>query len=139
MKDNEITFKMFSILMISVGLLMFERGFFWTKEQNDVLDDSDFYMALHQIMPIWMWGILGMLFSILIIIAPFFLPKQHLNNKFNYLCLIGGTGNGVFYFLMTSASIFNAINWLSPLQFATLTTINFLIAFYGGVAVARKR
>lgn len=139
MKDNETTYKMFSILMLGVGLMMFERGFFWTKEQNDVLDDSDFYMALHQIMPIWMWGILGMLFSILIIIAPFFLPKQHLNNKFNYLCLIGGTGNGVFYFLMTSASIFNAINWLSPLQFATLTTINFLIAFYGGVAVARKR
>lgn len=139
MKDNEITYKMFSILMVSVGLMMFERGFFWTKEQNDVLDDSDFYMALHQIMPIWLWGVLGMVFSILIIIAPFFLPKQHLNNKFNYLCLIGGVGNGVFYFLMTSASIFNAINWLSPLQFATLTTINFLIAFYGGVAVARKR
>lgn len=54
MKDNETTYKMFSIFMLGVGLMMFERGFFWTKEQNDVLDDSDFYMALHQIMPIWM-------------------------------------------------------------------------------------
>ncbi|WP_420802025.1 hypothetical protein [Staphylococcus haemolyticus] len=98
MKDNETTYKMFSIFMLGVGLMMFERGFFWTKEQNDVLDDSDFYMALHQIMPIWMWGVMGMIFSILIIIAPFFLPKQHINNKFNYLCLIGGTGNGIFYF-----------------------------------------
>ncbi|MHB7934175.1 hypothetical protein BUY42_00145 [Staphylococcus devriesei] len=139
MKDNETTYKMFSILILGVGLMMFERGFFWTKEQNDVLDDSDFYMALHQIMPIWMWGVMGMIFSILIIIAPFFLPKQHLNNKFNYLCLIGGTGNGIFYFLMTSASIYNAINWLTPLQFATFTTINILIAFYGGAAVVRKR
>lgn len=139
MKDNETTYKMFSILMLGVGLMMFERGFFWTKEQNDVLDDSDFYMALHQIMPIWMWGVMGMIFSILIIIAPLFLPKQHLNNKFNYLCLIGGTGNGIFYFLMTSASIYNAINWLTPLQFATFTTINILIAFYGGAAVVRKR
>ena len=42
MKDNETTYKMFSILMLGVGLMMFERGFFWTKEQNDVLDDSDF-------------------------------------------------------------------------------------------------
>ena len=139
MKDNEITYKMFSILMLGVGLLMFERGFFWIKEQNDVLNDSEFYLALHHIMPIWMWGILGMIFSILIIIAPFFLPKQHLNNKFNYLALIGGAGNGIFYFLMTSASIFNAINWLTPLQFATFTTINILISFHGGVAVARKR
>ena len=32
---------------------------------------------------------------------------------------------------MTSASIYNAINWLSPLQFATLTTINILIGFMG--------
>lgn len=139
MKDNETTYKMFTIFMLGVGLMMFERGFFWTKEQNDVLDDSDFYMALHQIMPIWMWGVMGMIFSILIIIAPFFLPKQHINNKFNYLCLIGGAGNGIFYFLMTSASIYNAINWLTPLQFATLTTINILIGFYGGAAVARKR
>lgn len=139
MKDNETTYKMFSIFMLGVGLMMFERGFFWTKEQNDVLDDSDFYMALHQIMPIWMWGVMGMIFSILIIIAPFFLPKQHINNKFNYLCLIGGTGNGIFYFLMTSASIYNAINWLTPLQFATFATINILIGFYGGAAVVRKR
>ena len=41
MKDNETTYKMFSILMLGVGLMMFERAF-WTKEQNDVLDDSDF-------------------------------------------------------------------------------------------------
>ena len=32
---------------------------------------------------------------------------------------------------MTSASIYNAINWLTPLQFATFTTINILIGFYG--------
>lgn len=139
MKENAVNYKTLVIFLFGFGLLMFERGFFWIKEQNDVLDDSEFYMALHQIMPIWLWGILGIIFSLHIIIAPLCLPKQHLNNKFNYLCLVGGAGNGVFYFFMTSASIFNAINWLTPLQFATFTTINILISFYGGVAVARKR
>ena len=56
---------------MGVGLLMFERGFFWTKEQEDVLDDSQFYVALHNIMPIWIWGVLGMIFSLMLIIAPF--------------------------------------------------------------------
>ena len=63
------------ILYMGIGLLMFERGFFWAKEQEDVLDDSQFYIALHNIMPIWIWGILGMIFSLMLIVAPFFLPK----------------------------------------------------------------
>jgi hypothetical protein len=37
-------------------LLHFERGFFWTKEQGAVLGDSQFYIALHNIMPIWIWA-----------------------------------------------------------------------------------
>ena len=40
-------------------------------------------------MPIWIWGVLAMIFSAFIIIAPFFLPTQKLNNTFNYLICIG--------------------------------------------------
>lgn len=43
------------ILYMGIGILMFERGFFWAKEQEDILDDSQFYVALHNIMPIWVW------------------------------------------------------------------------------------
>ncbi len=127
------------ILYMGIGMLMFERGFFWAKEQEDVLDDSQFYVALHHIMPIWIWGILGMIFSLMLIIAPFFLPKREINNIFNYLILIGGAGNGLFYFLMTSASIFHAINWLTPLQFSTLAVLNIMIAMLGVIGVVRKR
>lgn len=139
MKENAVNYKILAVFLFGLGLMMFERGFFWTKEQSTVLSDSDFYLALHDIMPIWVWGILGMLFSLFIIIAPLFLPKQSVNNKFNYLIAIGGTGNAIFYFLMTSASIFHAINWLSPIQFATMAIINGMIAFYGGADVARKK
>lgn len=118
---------------------MFERGFFWAKEQEDILDDSKFYVALHNIMPIWIWGILGMVFSLMLIIAPFFLPKREMNNTFNYLIMLGGAGNGLFYFLMTSASIFHAINWLTPLQFSTLAVLNFIICVLGVIGIVRKR
>lgn len=118
---------------------MLERGFFWVKEQESVLGDSQFYTALHNIMPIWIWGIFGMVFSLMLIIAPFFLPKHRINNTFNYLIMIGGAGNGLFYFLMTSASIFHAINWLTPLQFATLAALNFIIFVFGVVGIVRKR
>ena len=33
-----------------------------------------------------------------------------------------------FSIFMTSASVFNAINWLTPLQFATYTMINVVLA-----------
>lgn len=139
MKENSFNYKVLAIFIFGFGLLMFERGFFWTKEQETVLSDSDFYLILHQFMPIWTWGVLGMVFSLFIILAPIFLPKQQVSNKFNFLLILGGTSNTIYYFLLTSASIFNAINWLSPLQFATLAIINALIAFNGGADVARKR
>lgn len=139
MKENSFNYKVLAIFIFGFGLLMFERGFFWAKEQNTVLQDSEFYLALHQVMPIWLWGVLGMIFSLFIILAPVFLPKQQVSNKFNFLLILGGSGNAIYYFLLTSASIFNAINWLTPVQFATLAIINALIAFNGGADVARKR
>ena len=120
------------------GILMFERGFFWAKEQEDVLDDSQFYIALHKIIPIWLWGILCMVFILMLIIATFFLNKREMNNVFNYLILIGGAGNGLFYFLMTSASIFHAINWLTPLQFSTLAVVNIMVSVLGVIGIVRK-
>ena len=77
MKENSFNYKVLAIFIFGFGLLMFERGFFWTKEQNTVLNDSDFYLTLHQVMPIWLWGVLGMFFSLFIILAPIF----YLNNK----------------------------------------------------------
>ena len=40
--------------------------------------------------------------------------------------------------LMTSASMFHAINWLSPLQFSTFTMICGIMGFYGGVEIVGK-
>ena len=95
-------------MVLGFGALMFERGFFWTREQETIIRDSDFYLALHHVMPIWIWGVLAMVFSAFIIVAPFFLPTQKLNNIFNYLICIG-VGVTLVLLLMTSASMFHAI------------------------------
>ncbi|MBF2751514.1 hypothetical protein ACE3LZ_03150 [Staphylococcus saprophyticus] len=118
---------------------MFSRGFFWSKEQETILHDSPFYVALHEIMPIWIWGIIVMAFSLILMSSAFFIPSQKLNNKCNYLMLIGGLGCAILYFLMTSASIYHAINWLSTAQFAISTVVCGLLAFVGGADIYGRR
>ncbi|QKQ05990.1 hypothetical protein HSZ49_09170 [Staphylococcus saprophyticus] len=127
------------IFRLGLGIYMFERGFFWTKEQDSVLNDSLFYVALHEIMPIWIWGIVAMIFSLIFLSSAFFIPKQSVNNTSNYLLVIGGLGSAILYFLMTSASIYHAINWLSTAQFATITVVCGILAFIGGADIYDRR
>lgn len=127
------------ILLSGLGAFTFARGFFFTQRQEDVLSDSDFYVALHQIMPIWVWGVIIMVVSSLLIIAAFFLPRQSTSIVCNYLLLIGGFGCSILYFLMTSASIYNAINWLSTIQFSILSAVSLVIGFIGGADIYERR
>lgn len=112
--------------------LGFSRGFFFAKEQENVLSDSDFYLALHHILPIWIRGIIMMIVSLILGLSAYFIPKHHINNTCNWLLFIGGFGSAFVYFLMTSASIYHAINWLSTLQFTIFTIVCGIIGFLGG-------
>ncbi|PTK42141.1 hypothetical protein BUZ22_03175 [Staphylococcus haemolyticus] len=127
------------ILLLGLSAFTFSRGFFFTKEQDAVLSDSDFYVALHHIMPIWAWGIIIMIASIILGVSSFFLPRQKTNNTCNWLLLIGGTICSVLYFFMTSASIYNAINWLSTIQFSILSAVCFAVGFIGGADIYDRR
>ncbi|MGW7903294.1 hypothetical protein [Staphylococcus xylosus] len=127
------------VLIFGLGVHMFERGFFWSKEQESVLGDSPFYVALHSIMPIWVWGIVAMIFSLIFLSSAFFIPKQPINNICNWLLVIGGLGSAILYFFMTSASIYHAINWLSTAQFAVITVVCGVLAFVGGADIYDRR
>ncbi|MFV5767187.1 hypothetical protein [Mammaliicoccus sciuri] len=126
-----------STLLFGLGVFNLWRGIFWTIEQEKVLNDSDFYRALHEIMPIWIWGILMIISSLFTIAASWFIPKK--NNLFYLMLLLGGITSSLMYLIMTSASLFNAINWLSPMQFATLSAVGALIAFFGGAEIYVRR
>ena len=123
------------ILLLGLGAFTFSSGFFFLKEQETVLGDSDFYIALHHIMPIWVWGLIIMGASLLLMVAAFFLPRQNTNNVCNFLIVIGGFSCAILYFLMTSASIYNSINWLSTVQFSILSAVCFAVGFIGGTDI----
>lgn len=127
------------VLIFGLGAFTFVRALFWSYEQNEVINDSEFYTKLNEVMPIWLWGVLLMIASIILMLSVFFLPKQPYNNVCNYLLMFGGFSTAVMYFLMTSASIFNAINWLTWAQFAVLTVVCGAIGFLGGAAIYERR
>lgn len=127
------------ILVFGLGVFLLFRGLFWFSEQEKVLNDSPFYVALHEIMPIWVWGIIAMILSLILASSAWFIPRQKVNNVCNTLMLIGGLGNAILYFLMTSASIYNSINWLSTAQFSVLTVVCGAIGFMGGAEIYDRR
>ena len=45
-----------STLLFGLGVFSLWRGLFFAIQQETVLSDSEFYKALHQFMPIWLWG-----------------------------------------------------------------------------------
>ncbi|HAR5815499.1 TPA: hypothetical protein I1531_001825 [Staphylococcus pseudintermedius] len=127
------------VLIFGLSSFTFVRALFWSYEQNKVIKDSEFYLRLHEVMPIWAWGYLLMIASIILMSSAFFLPRQPYNNICNWLLLVGGLSSAIMYFFMTSASIFNAINWLTWAQFAVLTVVCGAIGFLGGAAIYERR
>ena len=126
-----------STLLFGLGVFSLWRGLFFAIQQESVLNDSEFYKALHQFMPIWIWGILMAISSLFLIYSSWLIPKRNL--LFHWMLLIGDTMCSFMYLLMTSASLFNAINWLTPMQFATLSAICGVVAFFGGAEIYARR
>ncbi|MGZ2591189.1 hypothetical protein ACUW81_001463 [Staphylococcus borealis] len=98
MKDLTLAETIASIMVFSYGFREFLRGFFWFKEQDDVLDDSSFYLALHHIMPIWSWGIVVMFAGLIVMISSIFLASSDQNTKFSKLITFGGFLSAILYF-----------------------------------------
>lgn len=130
--------KLATLSLFGLGMFTNIRGIYWTINQNSVLDESDFYQALHNVMPIWLWGILLIVFGTSLMIASIFFGKRSVNNTTYYFMLVGGTGSAIIHFLMASAGIYNSINWLSPMQFVVLTAWLGFVGFLGGLKLYDK-
>ncbi|KXA43053.1 hypothetical protein HMPREF3215_01976, partial [Staphylococcus simulans] len=137
MKKLTLSEMIASTLLFGTGLFTLWRGLFWTIEQDSILGDSAFYRELHNLLPIWSWGALFLLSGILLMCASYLLPKQ--NQKSYWLITIGSFISFIMYFIITSASVYNAINWLSPIQFATLSGIYLVMTFFGGFEIYAER
>ena len=126
-----------STLLFGLGVFSLWRGLFFAVQQESVLKDSEFYKALHQFMPIWVWGILMAISSLFLIYSSWLMPKR--NSLFHWSLFLGGATCSFMYLMMTSASLFNAINWITPMQFATLSAICGVVAFFGGAEIYARR
>lgn len=127
------------IHQLFLGFSFSGRGVFWLINQSKVLDDSTFYLALHKVMPIWIWGLIILITGLFIIISAFYVPFINQNNKFYKFSFIGTTSSTIFYFIMLTASIDNNLNWLTPYNFAIQTVWPFLIAVVSGWKLYERR
>lgn len=138
MKDLTLSEIIGAIMLFSYGFRILWRGVFWFKEQDDVLNDSDFYLALHHIMPIWIWGIFVALAGIILIVGAVFVGSSDKNTVCSWLILVGGILAGILYFFMTSASIYHSINWLTTVHMGIMSATGIVVAFVGGADIARR-
>ncbi|MEB6059600.1 MULTISPECIES: hypothetical protein [Staphylococcus] len=135
----ELPQKLATLSLFGLGVFVDIRGMYWFVNQESVLNESEFYKALHEVMPIWLWGLLLLIFGTCLILASLFFGKRSINNVSNYFMLIGGTGSAIIHFLMASAGIYNAINWLTPAQFVVMTAWLGFVGFMGGVDIYGRR
>lgn len=127
------------VMIAGFAIFTFMRGLFWFVESEKVISDSEFYSALDDLMSIWIWGLLLMIVAIILFAAAWLIPRYRLTNTCQFLLIVGGVGASIIYFLMASASIYNAINWLTWAQFSVLTAESGGMAFIGGMMLNDRR
>ncbi|MHD0382802.1 hypothetical protein ACY2C9_07665 [Staphylococcus simulans] len=139
MKRTDLGESLAFVMIAGFAIFTFMRGLFWFVEDDEVIADSEFYSALNDVMPIWIWGLLLMIVAIILFAAAWLIPRYRLTNTCQIFLIVGGIGASIIYFLMASASIYNAINWLTWAQFAVLTAKSGGMAFIGGMMLNGKR
>ncbi|OEK54280.1 hypothetical protein ASS95_07005 [Staphylococcus equorum] len=138
-EDFTISNKLATLSLFGLGVFVDIRGFYWTVRQDAVLKESEFYQTLHEVMPIWIWGVLLLVFGTSLMLASLFFGKRSVNNISNYFMLVGGVGSAIIHFLMASAGVYNSINWLTPAQFVAMTAWLGFVGFLGGLGIYGRR
>lgn len=142
MKNNMKSLNLIAIIAVimtfSYGFREFTRGMFWTKEQESVINDSEFYLALHHLLPIWVWGIFVAIAGLIMMASAIFIGSSQHSKVCSWLLLVGGIMSALLYFFMTSASIYNAINLLTTVHMAIMSATGLAAAFVGGADLAKR-
>ncbi|WP_260842290.1 hypothetical protein [Staphylococcus pettenkoferi] len=131
--------KLATLSLIGLGVFVDIRGFYWFISPERVIEESAFYQALNDVMPIWIWGLLLLIFGTCLILSSLFFGKRSVNNVSNYFMLIGGLGSSIIHFLMSSAAVYNAINWITPAQLIAITAWLGFVGFLGGLGIYGRK
>lgn len=138
-KGFNFTDRVTTITLFSIGLFVSIRGIYWIIKRENALVESDFYNALHSVMPLHAWGILVLTFGVTLMLSSMFYGQRQENNISLRLVVLGGAGGALVNFLMSSAALFNAINWLTPVQFLIMAGLLGFLSFVAGVELYGRR
>ena len=131
--------KLATLSLFGLGVFVDIRGLYWFVSPENVIKESAFYQALNDVMPIWIWGLLLLVFGTCLILSSLLFGKRSINNCSNHFMLIGGLGSAIIHFLMSSAAVYNALNWLTPAQFIVITAWLGFVGFLGGLGIYERR
>ena len=131
--------KLATLSLFGLGVFVDVRGLYWVISPEIVIKESTFYQALNGVMSIWIWGLLLLIFGTCLILSSLFFGKRSVNNTSDYFMLIGGLGSAIIHFLMSSAAVYNALNWLTPAQMLTMTAWLGFVGFLGGLGIYGRR
>lgn len=138
-KGFSFTDRVTTVTLFSIGLFVSVRGIYWIINIEKSLGESDFYIALHSVMPLYVWGILVLISGVMLMLSSMFYGQRQENNISLRLVVLGGAGGALVNFLMSSAALFNAINWLTPVQFLIMAGLLGFISFVAGVELYARR
>ncbi|WP_204190619.1 MULTISPECIES: hypothetical protein [unclassified Staphylococcus] len=128
-----------TLSLFGLGLFVDARGLYWFVSPENVIKESAFYQALNDVMPIWIWGLLLLVFGTCLILSSLFFGKRSVNNISDHFMLIGGLGSAIIHFLMSSAAVYNALNLLTPAQMIIMTAWLGFVGFLGGLGIYGRR
>ena len=131
--------KLATLSLIGLGVFVDIRGLYWFISPERVIEESAFYQALNDVMSIWVWGLLLLIFGTCLILSSLFFGKRSVNNASNYFMLIGGLGSSIIHFLMSSAAVYNALNWITPAQLIAITAWLGFVGFLGGLGIYGRK
>ena len=131
--------KLATLSLFGLGVFVDIRGLYWFISPENVIEESAFYQALNDVMPIWIWGLLLLAFGTCLILSSLFFGKRSVNNISDHFMLIGGLGSAIIHFLMSSAAVYNALNWLTPAQMLIMTAWLGFVGFLGGLGIYGRR
>ena len=131
--------KLATLSLFGLGVFVDIRGLYWFVSPENVIKESAFYQALNDVMPIWIWGLFLLVFGTCLILSSILFGKRSINNYSSYFMLIGGLGSAIIHFLMSSASVYNALNWLTPAQLIVITAWLGFVGFLGGLGIYERR
>mgnify|MGYP006948991528 CR=1 FL=1 len=117
--------KLATLSLFGLGAFVDVRGLSWFTSPESVIKESAFYQALNDVMSIW--------------ISSLFFGNRSVKNTSDYFMLIGGLGSAIIHFLMSSAAVYNAINWLTPAQMIIMTAWLGFVGFLGGLGIYGRR